>query len=74
MFILDCTPSTGIDHAILTVGYGVDSSSGQKYWKVKNSWGASWGEAGYARICRDCHKNGPAGECGILMWPSIALF
>eukprot|EP01084_Bolivina_argentea_P092998 167276_1 len=72
--VIDGVCGVSIDHAILTVGYGVDPSSGQKYWKVKNSWGQSWGEAGYARICRDCHKNGPAGECGILMWPSIALF
>jgi len=48
-----------IDHAVLAVGYG----SG--YWKVKNSWDTTWGEAGYIRLARG--KN----MCGLTFGPSI---
>ncbi len=39
-----------INHAVVLVGYGEDS--GQKYWLVRNSWSASWGESGYIRLAR----------------------
>jgi len=65
--ILTGTCGTSIDHGVLVVGYGVSGS--QDYWKVKNSWGTDWGEAGYIYICRDCNKNGAEGECGINMYP-----
>lgn len=62
---------TNLDHGVLVVGYGTDATSGD-YWKVKNSWGPDWGEAGYIRIGRGS-KFAPNGECGILMDPSYPV-
>jgi cathepsin L len=59
------TCGTNLDHGVLTVGYGTDGSS--PYWKVKNSWGTSWGEKGYIRICRNSNK------CGIANQPSYPI-
>merc|ERR1711903_330849 len=53
----DC--GTQLDHGVLVVGYGVDS--GKNYWKVKNSWGATWGSAGYILMAKDISSK--SGQC-----------
>ena len=37
---------TSVDHCVQAVG--VDTASG--YWKVRNSWGTSWGESGFIQL------------------------
>lgn len=59
---------TKLDHGVLLVGYGTDN--GVDYWKVKNSWGANWGEEGYIRLKRGVPKD---GECGIKDQPSYPI-
>ena len=70
--VLTGSCGTNLDHGVLVVGYGTSGSN--QYWKVKNSWGSSWGENGYILICKECGKNGSKGECGILMQPSYPTF
>jgi len=44
-----------LNHAILATGFGPN------FWKIKNSWGSSWGDAGFAKFERSTSGCGPFG-------------
>merc|ERR1711865_1009335 len=75
--VFSSTCGDKLDHGVLAVGYGTDG--GTDYWKVKNSWGSTWGDAGYIRMAKSCDSTGrasdasTAGECGILSQPSYPV-
>ncbi|KAH3758002.1 cysteine proteinase [Pelomyxa schiedti] len=52
-----CSTSS-LDHAVLLVGL----NNAQAYYKIKNSWGTSWGESGYFRMCIGTNQCGIATD------------
>ena len=57
-------------HAILLVGWGLDSATSTNYWIVQNSWGADWGESGYFRI-DITDANSAIGDIGYYCVPDV---
>ncbi|KAI9998747.1 hypothetical protein PInf_003337 [Phytophthora infestans] len=55
--IMSTCETTQVDHAVLVVGYDDNT------FKVRNSWGENWGEAGYVRMAR---SSSGMGTCGML--------
>jgi len=53
---------SGINHAVLVVGYGTDPATKTPFWLIKNSWGPGWGEGGYIRVRRG------ANTCGLVTY------
>ncbi|KAJ8524714.1 hypothetical protein ON010_g16402 [Phytophthora cinnamomi] len=54
-----------LDHAVVAVGY--DSSS----IKIRNSWGAYWGENGYIRLARSSSSDGTCGVTSDMVTPQM---
>jgi hypothetical protein len=53
--ITGVSTSCALNHAVLATGYG------SNFWKIKNSWGTSYGENGFVRIQRTTAGCGPMG-------------
>jgi len=62
-----------LNHAVLLVGYGKDSSTGLDFWIIKNTWGTKWGEGGYARVQRTMidGDSGIGGLTTLASYPNI---
>ncbi|KAF8029603.1 hypothetical protein BT93_E2124 [Corymbia citriodora subsp. variegata] len=58
-----------LDHAVVVVGYG--TSEDGKFWKIRNSWGETWGENGYMRIQRGGESS--RGLCGLASQASYPI-
>jgi len=63
----DPSCGTNLDHGVLAVGYDTDGASGKEYWRIKNSWGTSWGDKGYIKFVRG--KN----QCGVAAMASYPV-
>ncbi|EQC34861.1 hypothetical protein SDRG_07662 [Saprolegnia diclina VS20] len=70
--VISACPDVRSDHAVLAVGYGTtDDEYRLPYFKVRNSWGADWGEGGDIRLQRGV---GGAGTCNVaesVSYPTI---
>ena len=65
---LDCV-KTDLNHAMLVVGYGTDSSIEMDYWILKNSWGEDWGDRGYMKLARN--QNNMCGIATAATYPML---
>ncbi|CAM0952106.1 unnamed protein product [Alopecurus aequalis] len=73
VFTGPCTAQ--VNHGVNVVGYGETNATGdkagEKYWIVRNSWGAQWGEDGYIRLQRDAGV--ATGLCGVALLASYPV-
>lgn len=64
-----CLNQVALSHSVLAVGYGTDRVTGLDYFLVKNSFGVTWGELGFAKFARESGD----GPCGINIAPKFAI-
>ena len=68
--LADCPPAASdplkaINHAAVLTGWGRDEASGQYFWRLRNTYGDRWGEAGYARLAFGRDEATGFGACAL---------
>jgi hypothetical protein len=56
--LISCPSTNYLNHAVLLVGYN------STHWFIKNSWGTTWGDNGFAYINK-------INDCGIRNWVDV---
>jgi len=74
--IFSDTTHKSINHIISVVGWGTDTSSDQKYWIVRNSWGKSMGVVTLIRRLPSCANNDSRIFCHLAgeYWGELGYF
>jgi len=65
-----CPRKPQLDHGVNIVGFGEEGST--KYWIIRNSWAADWGEDGYCRTLRGEGTASKPGFCGVNLFATYA--
>jgi len=60
--------SSQLDHGVLGIGWGHDTTSAMDYWNVKNSWGTDWGMNGFIWMARNDNN-----MCGIATMATLPV-
>lgn len=58
-----------VNHAVVIVGFG-ETSDGETYWVLRNTWGTMWGEDGYMRVRRGLEPHGP---CNLYLYSTYPV-
>lgn len=70
--VYDGSCSGGVNHAMVAIGYGVDSYSGLEYALIRNSWGSGWGDGGNVKI-KISPNDAAGGLCLLYQYPSYPV-
>jgi len=59
-----------INHAVTLTGYQEPKAGNSGFWRIKNSWGQSWGEHGYLRMEMKANEE---EHCGWDKYPKVGI-